>query len=182
MKKHQIVSYNLFFTTVLLTFFNFSNAQKSTALLQKLINQKSTSKIEKIAFLCELSQQLSHIDSIQAYTFANEALDISEGLGLKTKQVIALDNLSKLSGMYNDSPNQIRYADKCFLMASQTDDPEAKAYANYAIALKYRLIEDNERYISNMLKALSYFEKTKTRYFSNLARVKTVFRASFLLV
>lgn len=147
-----------------LMFCFFGTAQKSDQQLLQLINLKSTTQIKKIDFLCELSQQLYLKDSIQAYKYANQALNLSKDLGLKVKQVIALENLSKLSGMFNDKPNQIKYADKCFLLASEINNPEALAYANYAIAIKYSIIEDYEKYISYMLKALFYFEKTKTRY------------------
>ena len=142
----------------------FGNAQKSDQQLLQLINQKGTTHSKKIDFLCELSQQLYQKDSVQAYKYANQALDLSKDLGLRVKQVIALENLSKLSGMFNDKPNQIKYADKCFSLASEIKNPEAMAFANYAIAIKYDIIEDYEKYISYMLKALSYFEKTNTRY------------------
>lgn len=140
------------------------NAQKSTNELLQLVNNKSTSAIQKFDYLCELSLRLNKNDSIQSYKYANLALKIGDDLNSNTKQVIALENLSKLSSLYNDVPNQIKYAEKCVLLASQTNDPEAMAYANYAIALKYSAIDDKEKYISYMLKSLAYFEKTKTRY------------------
>lgn len=143
---------------------NSSIAQKSNELLLQLINNKNATQINKFDYLCELSLKLSKKDSLQAYKYANQALKIGVNLNSKIKQVIALENLSKLASLYRDLPNQIKYADKCFLLASDTNDPEAMAYANYAIALKYSVIEDKEKYISYMLKALAYFEKTKIRY------------------
>ncbi len=165
MKNYLLFKFkNLLILVFLLLSSYQSNAQKSDQQLLQLINQKNTTQNKKIDFLCELSQQLYQEDSIKAYKYANQALNLSKDLGLKAKQVIALENFSRLSGMYNDKPNQIKYADKCFLLASEINNPEALAYANYAIAEKFKLIEDFEKYISYVLKALSYFEKTKTRY------------------
>ena len=140
------------------------NAQKSNELLLQLINNKNTTQIEKFDFFCELSLKLPQKDSILGYEYAYEALKIGKDINSKTKQVIALENLSKLSCSYSNFPKQIKYADQCFLLASQANEPEAVAYANYAIALKYNVIEEKEKYISYMLKALAYFEKTKIRY------------------
>ncbi len=150
--------------SIFLIYANSSIAQKSNELLLQLINNKKATQINKFDYLCELSLKLSKKDSLQAYKYANQALKIGVNLNSKIKQVIAFENLSKLSSMYNDLQNQIKYADKCFSLASDTNNPEAMAYANYAIALKYSVIEDKEKYISYMLKALAYFEKTKTRY------------------
>ena len=152
----------IFFT--LLFIVNLSIAQKSNEALFKLINNKNTTQIKKFDYLCELSLQLNRKDSTQALQYANLALRISEDLGLKTKQVIALENLSKLSNQNDNLRDQIKYADQCFTLANQINNTEAMAYANYAIALKYNEIDDQEKYIAFMLKALSYFEKTKTRY------------------
>ena len=152
----------IFFTFLL--YVNLSIAQKSNEVLYRLIDNKNTTQIKKFDYLCELSLQLSKKDSTQAIQYANQALEISNNLGLKTKQVIALENLAKLSNQFHNLRDQIKYADKCFTLANQINNTEAMAYANYAIALKCNEIEDQEKYISFMLKALSYFEKTKTRY------------------
>jgi DNA-binding CsgD family transcriptional regulator len=164
MKKNKYINTKRVLSFLVLVFFSVVNAQKSNTDLLQLIQQKDINQIEKFDYLCELSLKLTKKDSVQAYSYANQALKIGQELDSKNKQVIALENLSKLSSSLNNLPKQIKYADQCFLLATEVNNPEAMAYANYAIALKYEIIEDNEKYISFMLKALAYFEKTKTKY------------------
>ena len=98
--------------SIFLIYANSSIAQKSNELLLQLINNKKATQINKFDYLCELSLKLSKKDSLQAYKYANQALKIGVNLNSKIKQVIAFENLSKLSSMYNDLQNQIKYADK----------------------------------------------------------------------
>jgi hypothetical protein len=153
-----------YFVWIVLFFLTAINAQKSKELLFQLVTNKNIPEIKKIDYLCELSLMLTKKDSLQAYEYAKEALKISIDMDSKIKQVIALENLSKLAALYSDIPNQIKFTDQCFELAKVINTPEAMAYANYAMAQEYDAITDKEKYISYMLKALSYFEKTKTRY------------------
>lgn len=80
------------------------------------------------------------------------------------KQAIAYEALSDVARYLDNIPQQIKFADSCYLFALKSKDPEAMAYANYAIAYKHEVIGNIEKYIYYMLKSLSYFEKHKLRY------------------
>ena len=141
-----------------------SNAQKSRVELLQLIQQKDLSLDKKGDYLCELSTYYKKIDTLKAYAYANQALKIAEQLNVKAKQAIAYESISDVARFLDNVPKQIKFADSSFLLATQSNDEEAMAYANYAIAYKYETIGDQEKYIYYMLKSLSYFEKHKIRY------------------
>jgi hypothetical protein len=161
-KQKSIKIKYLFF--LLFIVFHYTNAQKSNEVLLELIKNKHITQSERFQYLCEISVNYPQNDSIEVYNYAYQALKIAQEMRSEIKQVMALENLSRLSSRFDDTKNQIKYADECFLLASKTNNPEAIAYANYCIALKYQAIDDKENYISYMLKALTYFEKAKKRY------------------
>ena len=141
-----------------------SFAQKTKQKLLKLIGQKDLSLEKKGDYLCELSCIYKKTDTIKAYGCANQALKIAQETKAVNKQAIAYESLSDVARYLDNIPQQIKFADSCYLFASKSKDPEAMAYANYAIAYKHETIGNIEKYIYYMLKSLSYFEKHKIRY------------------
>ena len=143
---------------------NNSFAQKTKQELLRLVGQKDLPLEQKADYLCELSCIYKKTDSIKAYRYANEALKIARETKSLKKQAIAYEALSDIERYLENVPQQIKFADSCYILASKSKDPEAMAYANYAIAYKHETIGNKEKYIYYMLKSLSYFEKRKIRY------------------
>lgn len=151
--------------TILFSFLiSNSFAQKTKQELLRLIEQKDLPLEKKGNYLCELSGIYKKTDSIKAYRYANQALKIARETKAVNKQAIAYEVLSDLERYLENIPQQIKFADSCYLLASKSKDPEAMAYANYAIAYKYETIGNTEKYIYYMLRSLAYFEKHKIRY------------------
>lgn len=152
--------------SIILFSFLISNsfAQKTKQELLRLIEQKDLSLEKKGDYLCELSCIYKKTDSIKAYSYANQALKIAQETKAVNKQAIAYEALSDVARYLDNVPKQIKFADSCYLFASKSKDPEAMAYANYAIAYKHETIGNIEKYIYYMLKSLSYFEKHKIKY------------------
>jgi DNA-binding CsgD family transcriptional regulator len=152
--------------SIILFSFLISNsfAQKTKQELLRLVGQKDLPLEKKGDYFCELSCIYKKTDSIKAYRYANEALKIARETKSLKKQAIAYEALSDIERYLENVPQQIKFADSCYLLASKSKDPEAMAYANYAIAYKHETIGSIEKYIYYMLKSLSYFEKHKIRY------------------
>lgn len=140
------------------------NAQKAKNASISLLNDKTISIDQKIDMLCEESLKLGICDSILAFKYANSAVELAEKSNSKIKQTIAFSSLSMLYGNYGETRKQSFFADKSLEIAIQAKSKEAMAYANFGLAQKFAAIEENERYITLILKSLEYFEKTKTRY------------------
>jgi DNA-binding CsgD family transcriptional regulator/predicted peroxiredoxin len=165
MRHTKIPFLNCYFLIVCcLLFSSTANAQKSKVELLRLIQQKDLSLDKKGDYLCELSTYFKKIDSVKAYSYANQALKIAQESNTKKNEAIAYEALSDVARYLDNIPLQIKFADSSLLLATQSKDEEAMAYANYAIAYKYQTIGNEEKYIYHMLKSLSYFEKYQIRY------------------
>jgi DNA-binding CsgD family transcriptional regulator len=143
---------------------NNTNAQKSRVELLRLIQQKDLSLEKKSTYLCELSSLYKKIDTVKAYSYANQALKIAQELNGTKSKAIAFEAISDIARYLDNIPKQVKYADLSFSTATESIDEEAMAYANYAIAYKYETIGNQEKYIYHMLKSLSYLERHKIRY------------------
>ena len=151
--------------TILFSFLiSNSFAQKTKQELLRLIEQKDLPLEKKGDYLCELSYIYKITDTIKAYRYANEALKIARKTKALKKQAIAYEALSDIERYLENVPQQIKFADSCYLLALKSKDQETMAYANYATAYKHETIGNKEKYIYYMLKSLSYFEKHKIRY------------------
>lgn len=139
-------------------------AQKSKQDLLILLQQKGLSVEKKGDYLCELSCHYKKTDSVKAYNYANQALEIARKTNSVKNQAIAYEALSDVARYRNNVSKQIKFADSSYILATECKDAKAIAYANYAIAYKHETIGDKEKYIYYMLKSLSYFEKNKIRY------------------
>jgi hypothetical protein len=156
-------------TIISILFFGFmlptaTKAQMAKQELLGLIQQKKVPLERKGAYLCELSSYYKKIDTVKAYDYAYEALRIARDLDSPEKQAMAYEALSDVARFLDNVPQQIRFADSSYVLAAQSKDKEAMAYANYALAYKHETIGNKEKYIYYMLQSLSYFEKHKIRY------------------
>ena len=156
---------NIFFIIVLSFFFtNTFQAQKSKQALLKILNQSSLSPQERSDYLCQLSSCYKKNDTIKAYHYANQALKLAKKENDTKSQAIAYETLSDIARFLDNVPQQIKFADSSYILATASKDLKAIAYANYAIAYKNEFIGNKEKYIDYMLRSLAYFEKNKMRY------------------
>ncbi|WP_394776587.1 hypothetical protein [Flavobacterium sp.] len=164
MSTTGIKSKTLFIT--LLSFFIISNSygQKTKNELLKLIGQKDLSIEKKCDYLCELSTIYKKFDTIKAYNYAHQALEIGRDEKAANIQAIAYEALSDVARFTDNIPKQIKYADSSSVLATASKNQKSIAYANYALAYKHEVIGNKEKYIYYMLKSLAYFEKNKIRY------------------
>jgi DNA-binding CsgD family transcriptional regulator len=159
------ISFNCFFLFIVCNLVAIKTyAQKSKQELLILVQQKELPVEKKGDYLCELSCHYKKIDSTKAYNYAEQALKIALDLKSKKNQAIAYEAISDVARYRENVSKQIKFADSSYLLATESKDPKAMAYANYAIAYKYETIGNKEKYIYYMLKSLSYFEKNKIRY------------------
>ncbi len=149
---------------ILFYFAHASNAQKQNKALNQTLSNKNTNPLQKIDLLCDMSLKLGKKDSLLSFIYAKKALKLAEELNSREKQTIVLATISKLYESYSDTRNQATYADRSLAMAILSKSDEAMAYANFAMAEKFSVIGEDDRYLTSMLKSLAYFEKTKTRY------------------
>jgi len=156
---------NIFFIIVFSFFFtNTFQAQKSKQALLKILNQSSLSPEERSDYLCQLSSCYKKNDTIKAYHYANQALKLAKKESDTKSQAIAYETLSDIARFLDNVPQQIKFADSSYILATASKDLKAIAYANYAIAYKNEFIGNKEKYIDYMLRSLAYFEKNKMRY------------------
>jgi len=156
---------NIFFIIVFSFFFtNTFQAQKSKQALLKILNQSSLSPQERSDYLCQLSSCYKKNDTIKAYHYANQALKLAKKENDTKSQAIAYETLSDIARFLDNVPQQIKFADSSYILATASKDLKAIAYANYAIAYKNEFIGNKEKYIDYMLRSLAYFEKNKMRY------------------
>ncbi len=164
MKKYILFNSKNLIILLLILICSLVNAQKSNKNLLQLINNKSTTEIQKSNYFGELSLNFAQSDSAKAFLYANKALKIARNLNSKKQQVIVYDYLRTIASNNDDNPKLVKYANLCYSLANKTNDDEAKAYGDYSIALKYDMIGESEKYVAFMLKSLAYFEKNKLRY------------------
>lgn len=143
---------------------NQTYSQKTKQELLQLIRQKDLSPEIKGDFLCGLSSCYKKTDTVKAYNYANQALILAKEEKNKKGQAIAYEALSDIARYLDNFPQQIKFADSSYTLATESKDPKAIAFATYAIAYKHEFIGNKDKYISYMLKSLAYFEKNKIRY------------------
>jgi hypothetical protein len=136
--------------------------ENSVSILEQL--KKTTNANERFQLLYDLSYAYRDTDSSKSYTYAYEALTLAKQQKSLGQQAITYENLAGLAEKLKQVPKQVLYADSAYFFATASGEEEALAYATYAIAYKYDAIGEKEKYVSHMLEALSYFEKTKTKY------------------
>lgn len=156
-KIFYILLFSLFFASN-------SYAQKSKQELIKLINQPTLPSEQKADYLCQLSSCYKKNDTIKAYHYANQALKLSRKENDISSQAIAYETLSDIARYLDNVSQQIKFADSSYILAVESKNAKAIAYANYAIAYKNEFIGNKEKYIDYMLRSLAYFEKNKMRY------------------
>jgi DNA-binding CsgD family transcriptional regulator len=136
--------------------------ENSASILEQL--KKNTNPNDRFVLLYDLSYSYRDTDSSKSYQYAYEALTLAKQHNSLSQQAIIYENLAGLAEKLKQAPKQVLYADSSYFFATASGKEGALAYANYAIAYKYNAIGENEKFVSHMLEALSYFEKKKTKY------------------
>ncbi|WP_395077777.1 helix-turn-helix transcriptional regulator [Flavobacterium sp.] len=162
MKKSFFIFLNYFI--FLIPFINSVKAQKSNQELTQLINKKGISENDKFQYLCDISKNYAHKDSVKAYGYLDQALKIAKKEKSIKKEIIAYDYIAYIARYNENIVKQIAITDYCITLANISNDEEVIAYKNCLLAYKYKIINDNENYIYYMLKSLAYFEREKKRY------------------
>ena len=162
MKKSFFIFLNYFI--FLIPFINSVKAQKSNQELTQLINKKGISENDKFQYLCDISKNYAHKDSVKAYGYLDQALKIAKKEKSIKKEIIAYDYIAYIARYNENMVKQIAITDYCITLANISNDEEVIAYKNCLLAYKYKIINDNENYIYYMLKSLAYFEREKKRY------------------
>ena len=151
-------------TFIIITIANNLNAQLSNEVLLNKINSKGVTKDAKFQYLCDISFNYADIDSTKAYNYASKALEIAKQSNSLKKEIIAYDCIATVAKRNDNIRKQILIADKCTLLAKDSNDEEIIAYCDFLNAYKYYLIDDEDKYVFYILKSFNFFEKVKKRY------------------
>lgn len=160
--------HHYFHTTILIISILFSTVNNIAAqsmeidsTLKLFSNTKDLEKQFNLSLtLCNL---IYEDDSTRAFGFAYKAYEIAKQQQSLKNKAIVYERLSFLANKVKNS-KRILYADSSLYFATASNDEEAMAYANYAMAYKYEIIGEGDKFVSSMLSALNYFEKAKKKY------------------
>ncbi|MEP6932300.1 MAG: hypothetical protein ABI850_19920 [Flavobacterium sp.] len=165
MTTTRITLFKILFVN-LFAFFSVSQTygQETKQELLELLKRKELIPEEREVYLCRLSCIYKKTDSIKAYYFADQALQIARSENSPGRQAIAYEAVADVARYLDNVPKLIKYADSSYTAALTSKEELALAYGHYAIAYKYEKIGIKDKYIYYMLKSLAYFEKKKIRY------------------